>query len=630
MTSSRKSNSAYIFDLPKPRNLRALFGYNFFTKDESIDDVDEVANTNEFLLNPDPASRPRFVLLNFDDPVNSQVRQQLFGNLPIGIPNAFRALFLERTEIFQEALEKASNDLQLIPTSRFADIVFQDTNIDSKLFTLVQKTFDRRIIQANEEVQEDIDQERLDFDLRRVRSQNDYGRILRRDLDNIEDDFLLNSLNQSAELNEAFIDENERQEIITNVFDDIKSLGLNSRVNSKFVGSFVRSVSNEGISIYSEEMTALRQEASDEEDSAIDNETFGNDAMYFTLIDALGEQEVPLADVNDITLDILGYVVDKFQDLGDGNVVKKKSILVNIPRDGLYNAVKLDYDIAYGTGYTYSARAIYLMSTPTRNGDQTANAMFLVSSKPSETSFVSTHEVVPPEPPADFVVSYDFQKRAPLLTWTFPRNKENDIKRFQVLRRRSINDPFELMTEIDFDDSIIKYDTPEFISEHNKRVYKNPITFHFDEQFKQDESYIYTLRSVDAHGNASGYCEQISARFDRFANSLVTDMVSIRGTRRGCPVQYPNYYIDNSVLQQTAKDSFHSRVKLYLDPEYLKVLASDPDDPQRTQDLHFLPFSGDGENAPASKFKLQILNTDLQQTKIVDIVIKDGRTQQDN
>ena len=628
MTTSRKSNSAYIFDLPKPSRLRASFGYNFFTKDESIDDVDEVANTNEFLANPDPSSRPRFVVLTFDDPVNSQVRQQLFGNLPRQVSDAFRTLFLERTEVFQQALEKASNDLQLIPTSRFTDVVFQDTNIDSKLFTLVQKTFDRRIIQANEEVQEDLNQERLDFDLRRIRSQNDFGRVLRRDLDNVNDDFLLGSLNQSEQLNEAFIDENERQEIVTNVFDDIKSLGLNSRVNSKFVGSLVRSISNEGVSIYSEEMTALKQEASDEEDDALANETFGNDAMYFTLIDALGEQEVALPGINDITLDILGYMVDKFQDLGDGNVIKKKSVLVNIPRDGLFNAVKLDYDIAYGTGYTYSARAIYVMSVPTRNGDQNSNAIFLVSSKPSETAFVSTHEVVPPEPPADFVVNYDFQKRAPLLMWSFPRNKQNDIKRFQVLRRRSIYEPFELQVEIDFDDSIIKYDTPEFVSAHNRRVYKNPVTFYYDEKFDRDQSYIYTLRSVDAHGNASGYCEQIHARFDRFTNSLITDLVSIRGTKRGCPVQYPNYYIDNSVLQQTAKDSFHSRVKLYLDPEYLKVLASDPDDPQRTQDLHFLPFSGDGEDAPSSRFKLQILNTDLQQSKIVDIVVKDGRTQQ--
>ena len=628
MTSSRKSNSVYNFDLPRPRKLDARFDYNFFTKDESIDDVDEVANTVEFQINPDRNSRPRYVTLVFLDPINSTAQQTLFGNLPNQFSQLFRGLFLERNEVFQSVLEKASSDLQLIPTSRFADIIFQDANIDSKLFTLVQKTFNRRIIQANEEVQDEIDQERLDFSFRRARSQNDYGRILRRELDNVNEDFLFNALNQTEQLNEAFIDENESQEITSNVFNDIKGLGLNARTNEKIIGSIVRGISNEGVSIYAEEMTALRQEASDEEDAAQSDASFGNDAMYFTIADAIGETEVPLG-LQNITLDLLGYVVDKFQDLGDGNVIKKKSILVNIPRDRIAGlAVKFDYDVAYGTGYTYSARAIYLMSVPTRNGDQNSNALFLVSSKPSETAFVSTHEVVPPEPPYDFVINYDFQKMAPMLMWSFPRNRQNDIKRFQVLRRRSIYEPFELLAELDFDDSIVKYDTPEFVSAHNRRVYKNPVTFYCDEDFDRDGSYIYTLRSVDAHGNASGYCEQIHARFDRFTNRLITDLVSIRGTKQGCPVQYPNYYIDNSVLQQTAKDSFHSRVKLYLDPEYLKVLASDPDDPQRTQDLHFLPFSGDGEDAPSSRFKLQILNTDLQQSKIVDIVVKDGRTQQ--
>ena len=314
MSDSRKSNSAYLFDLPRPRNLRAKFLYNFFTKDESIDDVDEVANTAEFLANPEPISRPRMVLLEFDDIINSNIRRQLFGNLPIAVSNAFRAAFLESVPLFQEALERASNEL--MPTSRFTDITFQDSNIDSKLFTLVQKTFNRRIIQANEEVQEQIDQERDDFISRRLNSQNDFARILRRDLDNVSDDFLISALNQAQQLNEAFIDENERQQIISDVFDDIKGIGLNARVNSKFVGSFVQSVSNEGISIYSEEMTALKEEALDEEEEAVGSALFGDDAMYFTLQDALGSQEMPLG-IQNITLDLLGYVVDKFQDLGD-------------------------------------------------------------------------------------------------------------------------------------------------------------------------------------------------------------------------------------------------------------------------------------------------------------------------
>ena len=270
------------------------------------------------------------------------------------------------------------------------------------------------------------------------------------------------------------------------------------------------------------------------------------------------------------------------------------------------------------------------MSVPTKNGDQTASGFFLVSSKPSNTVHIKTHEMTPPEPPSDFIVTFDHREQKPLLMWGFPFNRQNDVKRFQVLRRRTISEPFELIRELDFDDSIIKYDTPEFVSPHLKRKFKNPMTFFVDEKFERDQDYIYTLRSVDAHGQMSGYSEQIHARYDRFTNKLITRLISIRGSSTGCPVQYPNFYIDEKVLHETAKDSHHSRVKLYLDPEYLKVLTSDPDDPQRTTDLQFLPFGEGREDDPESRFKLQILNTDLQQSKIVDIFIKDSRSNEDN
>ena len=131
--------------------------------------------------------------------------------------HAFRALFLERLDTFPDILNRAANDLELIPTSRFTDITFQDANISSKLFTLVQKTFNRRIIQTNEEIEDAIDQEQTDFNNRRARSQNDFAKILRRSLSNVSDDFLVNALNQTSELSEAFIDENEREEITSNM-----------------------------------------------------------------------------------------------------------------------------------------------------------------------------------------------------------------------------------------------------------------------------------------------------------------------------------------------------------------------------------------------------------------------------
>ena len=79
------------------------------------------------------------------------------------------------------------------------------------------------------------------------------------------------------------------------------------------------------MSIYSEEMTALKQATLDEEEESAQTFQFGHDAMYFTLLDSFGGQEITLPGIENITLDLLGYAVDKFQDLGDGNVVKKKT-----------------------------------------------------------------------------------------------------------------------------------------------------------------------------------------------------------------------------------------------------------------------------------------------------------------
>jgi hypothetical protein len=637
MTRSNKSNSAFIFDLPAVEDISGIFRYNFFTKDESIDDLDDVAKTPSFWARPKPKNRPRYNLIVFQEPNLSSLDSEILGSAHPSSLAAISTIFNltgGEHELDPASLVKAAkNDLQLIPTSKFSDITFQDTNVGSKLFTLVQKAVNRMVIAENEKVQSEIDQERFDFLSRRLGSQNDYARILGREFENVNEDFLLASLNQTQMLNEAFIDESEKKDLTKSIFDKVKSLTLNARVNDKIVGSAVRTVINEGVSLYSEELVANESAASQIEDRAGSTANFFPDAAYFTISDMYGLPPHAEQDQSKISLDIVGYVIDKFQDLGNGNVVEKEPVFVSStfhrwPSSNIM--LGYDFDIAYGTTYSYSVRAIYLMSMPVKNDDQVSSSYFFVSSKPSNIVHLQTHEIVPPEPPADFIVTFDYQKQKPLLMWSFPFNKQNDVKRFQVLRRRTVDDPFELIHEIDFDDSIVKYDTPEFISPHLKRKMKNPITFFIDEKFERDQSFIYTLRSIDAHGQMSGYGEQIHARYDRFTNRLVTSLISIRGTRTGCPVQYPNFYIDKKVLHETAKDSNHSRVKLYLDPEYLKVLTSDPDDPQRTQDLHFLPFSGDNEDDLTSRFKLQILNTDLQQSKIVDIFIKDRRASEDN
>ena len=62
----------------------------------------------------------------------------------------------------------------------------------------------------------------------------------------------------------------------------------------------------------------------------------------------------------------------------------------------------------------------------------------------------------PPPPPTNLRANFDFVRLIPRISWQFPINKQRDIKRFQVFKRHSFNEPFTLMAEYDFDNSVSK------------------------------------------------------------------------------------------------------------------------------------------------------------------------------
>ena len=93
----------------------------------------------------------------------------------------------------------------------------------------------------------------------------------------------------------------------------------------------------------------------------------------------------------------------------------------------------------------------------------------------------------------------------------------------------------------------------------------------------------------------------------------------------------PNFYLINRLFTPTIKDSNHRRVKIYFDPEYLEVVKNNDED-QTTQNIPIFTYDSqqaEGEAPDAARtarYKLQMLNTDLQQTETVDIVISDKRS----
>ena len=292
------------------------------------------------------------------------------------------------------------------------------------------------------------------------------------------------------------------------------------------------------------------------------------------------------------SLELVGYVISKYeQELGTTGYGQKQDIIINKIDISTFEDTK----VLYGYNYIYEIKTVAIMNVLVFDETKTPlEASFLISSDPVYTTHIETTESTPPPCPADFEIVWDYNKNAPLLKWALPTNPQRDIKKFQVFKRQSIKEPFELVKMYDFDDSEIKtvfFETPE------ERLIENKFScFFLDKEF--EDHAIYSLCSIDAHGMSSNYSMQFEVTFNRFLNKIKTKLIS----HSGAPKPFPNAFIAIDTFVDTIKTEGHSKLSLYFNPEFTKVVN----------------VNGTDVGLLKSKYCLQFLNTDLQkQTNIV-------------
>ena len=139
----------------------------------------------------------------------------------------------------------------------------------------------------------------------------------------------------------------------------------------------------------------------------------------------------------------------------------------------------------------------------------------------------------------------------------------------------------------------------------------SPQNFWIDNEANKDRKYIYTVVSIDAHGFSSNYGMQFEVRFSRSKNKI--EKVLISGS--GAPKPYPNMFLNADTFVDTIKDSNHTKMKIYFDPEYLEVVRKG-----KQSD----PIIATIQNR--SSYKMQLINVDFQESQIIDISINDLRT----
>jgi hypothetical protein len=302
-----------------------------------------------------------------------------------------------------------------------------------------------------------------------------------------------------------------------------------------------------------------------------------------------------------------GYIIERYEVVDDA-VKNKRTFYINNPSICTY----VDTEVRYGIQYAYSIRTLISTYNTTISADtgQMQLSRFLFSSRPSTFAAVITEEYIPPDPPFDINFHWDYENLLLQISWAYPTNTQLDIKGWQIFRRSSIDEPFSLISQITFDDSVIKTPSTETVDPDLITTLDGPRNSYVDSEFDKDSKYIYSIVSVDAHALTSNYSAQFLISFDRVQNKLIRKRIS----PGNAPKQYPNNFLEAELSLDSVKSSEARAMRVYFDPEYLTVKDS------KGTDLQLIKTTNRN-----GLYRFVLLNTDLQQQSNVDVKIEDLR-----
>lgn len=627
MSQSFPSKPVISIDVPEVKRFSGRFVYNYHAPNERVDDSGEVPE--DLVDIPVGSFGQRFI-----DKFASRVpRFVQFKIRPVFLRHRFRSGFaVQKTPATLNTIvpkkTSISQNLKKIHSERefsnaaFTGVGFQDTGIDGKLFLLTSGTLAKRVNSKNERTQRKINntiQEFVDaFESNKISLQDAAKFLACETGDDVSNDFIVDTLNDLKHFGAIFIDSDKQEQIIDKRFDDIKLVDLKVKFNNKFVAKAMKTSLTDPMSIFVDELEPLLPQAEAAQSQTIQDEEPGSidETEYDITVDFLKRRKVSINSFQP-TARVLGYIIDKCELSSENQVVEQEQIVIENP----FARNVVDFKVAYGATYAYAIRTIaeveFLVTD--EDTDEFYAATVLISSSPSPRIIVQCNENVPPPPPADFNVSWDYNKRHPRLMWCFPTNTQRDIKYWQIFRRFSIDEPFELLKQFDFDDSEVK--TPGFEEVNLNLIEKmtSPQNYFIDLEFGKDSKAIYAVCAIDAHGLTSNYSTQFEVSFDRHSNKIVKKLISTSGA----PKPYPNMMLNQDTFVDVMKDSGHSRCTVYFDPEYLRMFNLNKGDGNEEfgtekEDVRLLATRQRG-----GKYRMQFINTDLQKSAEVDIFVDD-------
>lgn len=609
MAFSLPSREVYAIDIPNVRDFSAEFQYNYFVPDESVNETGEVPSA--FLARPasqDNSSfvqyattrSPRMVVFKWSIPKAADV-----GNVVSDASirtNALKAGGIQNRTLIIDNLSKLVSE-DAFASNNFVALSFNDARIDDKAYELISGSFSVRTSLSSPAGDHESAATLLATSV-----PGTHAALLTKALSNPSRGAGLRFFQSGTPTSDAY-------------FDGLKSVTVHVQANAKLLPDIVDRVVEDATSQRSSDMADASTFARRAKQSASQNvASMVSESDYKTFVPFIDVSVSNAAFNANGGIHLVGYIIDKVETLPDGTTKAHPPIVVDDPHVG----TSIDFRVKYGSTYAYTCRVVAVLDIPAiddTTGD-VAMVKCLISGRPSGKHTITAIDLVAPPPPSDINIRWDYERDKLVMSWAFPPNSQRDIKKFQVFRRSSIDEPFELQKEYDFDDSVKPTSSGEQPDPRLVEVINNPIGFWTDDGFNRDvltsqeRSYIYALACIDAHGLTSPMSMQLRVWFDRFSNSLQRQLVS----HQGAPKSYPNLYVSSSPFTNTVKVSGKASrsLKLYFNPEFYSLT----DDSGRTSPAFQTQQAG-------GRYVFNIVNLDTGTGGTINVGIDDRRTHGD-
>lgn len=613
-----------VLDVPEVLDFHASFRYNFFVPDEKVNDRGDrrAQGASEDEEEKELAKRiPRWIDFSFS-PVDTRTNAAVDNEF---VARISRPQDVER--LIRRNISKIQNESD-VAQKGYTALKLQDTSLDTKARKLVHHTLTTR---GRAKWPDEKSNWKI---LKKMRTRAEQIKLLNEiTSEHISPGWLMYAFGQ---MHQSGVYLQKRSYSFRwkgkthkrtrsyyrrkpRLFQKFTKHGTYAQINNKFIHSILARSVADPMGPFGDEFSIQLEGAKQlqEEERKQNRPGVIGDYEYLPNIIPISTRRVN-PDKFATAVKIIGYLVDKIEYTSYGRRQKKPSIIIA----GATAGSGVDSKIKYGGKYAYSVRTIALVQflAVDEETSQTYAISGLLCSRPSPETVVTCKEFRSPPPPGDINFIWDYEDECLVIMWSFPVVSQRDIKRFQLFRRGSIEDPFELQIEYDFDDSVIPDPRREYPRRSRVKEMHSPLTTYHDYEFTRDSAAIYSLCSIDAHDFTSNYSAQYVVWFDKTKNRLMKKQIS----PSGAPKPYPNFYLSEGVIpgmqdvnltSDCIKDSRHHSLQVFFDPEYLSIVNDDG------EDLELL-----ATKETKGSYKLQIINCDRQQSQVIDIEIEDLRS----